>query len=69
MLYIKDDNLKPLQYFLYEQVNNIEAYKKLISTAGEGGAAASSMSLPKQTLKMALTIIVTGPIVLAYDNG
>lgn len=26
----------------------------------------SSVSLPTQTLKMALTVVVTGPIVLAY---
>ena len=32
MLYIKDTNKYPLQYFLYEKVNNIEAYKDLIAS-------------------------------------
>lgn len=66
MLYISDEVKYPLQYFLYQRVNDIEAYKKLISNSGISGSVVSSMSLPTQTLKMALTIVVTGPIVLAY---
>lgn len=65
MLYIKSEEKYPLQYFLYQRVNNIEAYKKLLSNAA-ASSAASAVSLPTQTLKMALTIVVTGPIVLAY---
>ena len=56
----------PLQYFLYKKVNNIEAYKKLIANSSISSSVVNSMSLPTQTLKMALTIVVTGPIVLAY---
>jgi len=66
MLYIKTEDKYPLQYFLYQQVNNIEAYKKLISNNAISSAVVSSMSLPTQTLKMALTIVVTGPIILAF---
>lgn len=66
MLYINAEAKYPLQYFLYQQVNNIEAYKKLISNGTVSSAIVSSMSLPTQTLKMALTIVVTGPIILAY---
>ena len=66
MLYIKDMNKYPLQYFLYEKVNNIEAYKDLIASNAVGSGALSAISLPTQSLKMALTIVVTGPIVLAY---
>lgn len=66
MLYISEENMYPLQYFLYEKVNNIEAYKKLIANNAISGSMVSSMSLPSQTLKMALTVVVTGPIVLAY---
>ena len=65
MLYIKDTNKYPLQYFLYQQVNDIEAYKKLLANNAPGSAV-SAISLPTQSLKMALTIVVTGPIVLAY---
>lgn len=66
MLYIKAKDKYPLQYFLYQQVNNIEAYKKLISNNSVGSAVVSAMSLPTQKLKMALTVVVTGPIILAF---
>jgi len=66
MLYIKSETKYPLQYFLYQQVNNIEAYKRLIANGAVSSAVVSSMSLPTQTLKMALTIVVTGPIILAF---
>ncbi len=66
MLYIKSEERYPLQYFLYQQVNNIESYKKLISNNAVSSAVVSSLSLPTQTLKMALTIVVTGPIILAF---
>lgn len=66
MLYIKDTDKYPLQYFLYQQINDIEAYKKLLANNAAGSAAISAISLPTQSLKMALTIVVTGPIILAY---
>lgn len=66
MLYIKSEEKYPLQYFLYQQVNNIEAYKKLIASNLVSGDVLSAMSLPTQTLKMALTVVVTGPIILAF---
>lgn len=66
MLYIKSENKYPLQYFLYQQVNNIEAYKKLIASNAVSGDVVSALSLPTQTLKMALTVVVTGPIIFAF---
>ncbi|GHV07259.1 sugar ABC transporter permease [Spirochaetia bacterium] len=65
MLYIENKNMQPLQYFLYNQVNNIEAYKKILE-AHAGASAASAINMPTQTLKMALTVVVTGPIILLY---
>ena len=50
---------------LKQQINNIEAYKKLLANSA-ASSIASSVTLPTQSLKMALTIVVTGPIVLAY---
>lgn len=66
MLYVDKEEMYPLQYFLYQQVNNIETYKKMIANNAVSSAVVNAMSLPTQTLKMALTIVVTGPIVLAY---
>lgn len=66
MLYVRKETMYPLQYFLYQQVNNIEAYKKLIATNMVSADIVSTMSLPTQSLKMALTVVVTGPIILAF---
>lgn len=65
MLFVSDKELYPLQYFLYEQVNNIEGYKRLIANNASAGAI-SAVNLPAQTLKMALTVVVTGPIILVF---
>ncbi len=67
MLYVTDADMHPLQYFLYKQVNNIEAYKRILESLGAGSSGAvSAMSMPTQSLKMALTVVVTGPIILLY---
>jgi putative aldouronate transport system permease protein len=64
MLFIQNDKMYSLQYFLYKIVNNIDAYKKIIATSG--GSVNVKMDLPSESLKMALTVIVTGPIILLY---
>lgn len=65
MLYIDNEKMYTLQYYLYQKVSSIEAYKQVIAQQG-GASAAGMILLPTQTLKMALTIVVTGPIILAY---
>nr|WP_243122262.1 carbohydrate ABC transporter permease [Clostridium thermarum] len=64
MLFISDEKKFSLQYFLYKMVNNIEAYKTIL--AQNGVTVNVNMTLPSESLKMALTIIVTGPIILLY---
>jgi len=67
MLFISDDKMKPLQYMLYEKINNIEGYKRLIASGiSMSSEAVSAITLPTATLKMALTVVVTGPIILLY---
>jgi putative aldouronate transport system permease protein len=66
MLYISDERMYSLQYFLYQQINNIEAYKRLLESGTAGSTAISAMNMPTQSLRMALTVVVTGPIVLLY---
>jgi len=69
MLYVNKETMHPLQYFLYKQVNNIEAYKRILESLGGGSSGAvSAMSMPTQSLKMALTVVVTGPIILLYPS-
>lgn len=64
MLFIQNEKLYSLQYFLYKIVNNVEAYKNIL--AQTGGSVNVNMELPSESLKMALTVIVTGPIILLY---
>jgi len=66
MLFISKETMHPLQYFLYNKVNNIEAYKRLLESGAAGSSMAAAINMPTQTLKMALTVVVTGPIVLLY---
>jgi putative aldouronate transport system permease protein len=66
MLFISRESMYPLQYFLYSKVNNIEAYKRLLESGAAGSNVAAAINMPTQTLKMALTVVVTGPIVLLY---
>ncbi len=64
MLFIDNDKLYTLQYYLYKIVNNVEAYKNILSQSG--GSVGSAITMPSESLKMALTVIVTGPIILLY---
>ena len=64
MLFINNENLYSLQYYLYKIVNNIEAYKTIL--AQNSSTVSGAIEMPSESLKMALTVIVTGPIILVY---
>ena len=66
MLFISRENMHPLQYFLYNKGNNIEAYKRILESGAASSSMAAAINMPTQTLKMALTVVVTGPIILLY---
>jgi putative aldouronate transport system permease protein len=61
LLFVQDENLYTLQYLLYKTLGNLDGIKKVIELSGIHVA-----DLPGESLKMALAIIVTGPIVLLY---
>ena len=64
MLFISKDNMKSLQYFLHELLTNIQAMKLLATF--DNPAALQGVTLPQESLKMAMTIITTGPILFLY---
>ena len=68
MLFVSRESMHPLQYFLYSKVNNIEAYKRLLESGAAGSSIAAAINMPTQSLKMALTVVVTGPIILLYPS-
>ncbi|ANE48344.1 sugar ABC transporter permease [Paenibacillus swuensis] len=61
LLFIENENLYPLQYFLYNILNSMSFAN---SAAAQSGVAVVSM--PKESFKLAMTVIATGPIVLLY---
>jgi putative aldouronate transport system permease protein len=63
MLFISDDDLQNLQYFLQNMLNSVSALKQI---ATSGGTINTSQVLPQETMKMAMTVLATGPIVLVY---
>ena len=61
MLFINNNHLYSLQYQLYKLINDAKALREI---AAESGMVIDI--LPIESMKMALTVVVTGPIVLVY---
>ncbi len=61
MLFINDSNLYSLQYLLYKLINDAQALRQIAAESGE-----VINTVPIESMKMALTVIVTGPILLLY---
>ncbi len=61
MLYIEDSKLFPLQYLLMKMLRNMDAMKEMARTVGMAVG-----EVPANSLRMATTVVVIGPIVLLY---
>lgn len=61
MLFINDSNLYSLQYLHYKLINDAQALRQIAAESGE-----VINTVPIESMKMALTVIVTGPILLLY---
>lgn len=61
MLYINSDTKYPLQYMLYNMLQQTQALARIASQAGIVVA-----NLPSNSLKMAMAVVATGPIILVY---
>lgn len=61
-LFITDPKLYPLQYVLYKVLTFATFSQKMLSKNG----AVTSQQVPQETVKLALTVVATGPIILAY---
>lgn len=62
LLFISKSELMPLQYYLYRMLGNMDGMRKAMMASG----AVVNSDLPTESLKMAMTIVATGPILLAY---
>lgn len=61
MLYMNTAEKFPLQYMLYDMLNQAQALARIAAQAG-----IQVESLPTNTLKLAMAVVATGPIVLLY---
>ena len=61
MLYINDENKYPLQYMLYSLMQKTQA---MAAIAGKANIQMADM--PSNSLKMAMAVVATGPIILVY---
>ena len=61
MLYINSASKYPLQYMLYNLLQKTEAMSRI---AGQAGIPV--MDMPSNSLKMAMAVVATGPIILLY---
>lgn len=61
LIFIKDKDNFPLQYYLYTILSNVNAI-----SSGRIPAGATSVRLPAETVKMAVTVITIGPIIFLY---
>lgn len=61
MLYMDKQQLFPLQYLLYRMLSSVKALQEASSNVG-----IPPQELPGETLKMAMAVVATGPIILLY---
>lgn len=61
MLFIDNKNLFPLQYSLYKMINSISFLSYM---AGKNGIP--TVDLPRETVKLSMTVVSVGPIILVY---
>lgn len=61
MLYITDDTMFTLQYYLQRMLGSAEAMKLVAEKSG-----LPLTTIPLESMKMAMTVIATGPIILLY---
>lgn len=61
MLYITNENMFTLQYYLQRMLGSAEAMRIVAEKSG-----IALPSIPLESMKMAMTVIATGPIVLLY---
>ncbi|OBZ17129.1 sugar ABC transporter permease [Bacillus sp. FJAT-26390] len=62
LIFINDKDLFPLQYYLYNILSNVNA----ISSGRIPSGASGNITLPAETVKMAITVITIGPIIFLF---
>jgi putative aldouronate transport system permease protein len=61
MLFVENDKMYPLQYFLYQILSKMDFLNSVSANAGVPVA-----QMPSEPMKLAMTVVATGPIILLY---
>jgi putative aldouronate transport system permease protein len=59
MMFVQKKELQPLQYTLYQMLSSITFTAQMVNSM-------PTVNLPKESLKLAMTVVATGPIILVY---
>jgi putative aldouronate transport system permease protein len=59
MMFIQSQDLQPLQYTLYQMLASVTYTAQMVGNM-------PTLNLPKEGLKLAMTVVATGPIILVY---
>ena len=59
MMFVERTNLQPLQYTLYQILSSVNFAAAMVDSVPQ-------INLPQESLKLAMTVVATGPIVLVY---
>ena len=65
MLFSTKPEMQSLQYFLQDMLSTMDAIKQLIATTGQAELV-ENFVIPSNGMRMAMTCVVTGPIILLY---
>ena len=59
MMFVEKETLQPLQYVLYQILSSVNIAAHMVNNI-------ATFDMPKESLKLAMTVISTGPIILLY---
>jgi putative aldouronate transport system permease protein len=59
MMFVQRQELQPLQYTLYQMLASVTYTAQMVNNM-------PTVNLPKESLKLAMTVVATGPIILVY---
>lgn len=59
MMFVERSSMHPLQYTLYQILSSVNFAASMVDSVPQ-------VNLPKESLKLAMTVVAVGPIILAY---
>lgn len=63
LLFISEEKLIPMQYYLYKTLSNFQELQRAMVGSGQ---VINTIDVPVESMKMGMTIVAAGPIMLVY---